>query len=378
MLIATASTVRRVSSRLCKFAPSTFTCNADRPTQNNCHRHNVPCEYGRLPTTEEDALAPPISPALPPKQPDPLGDTYWELRSFHHFAVQTSITLPGSHLSDVKDCWSLQVPIIALSYKPLWNEILALAALHLMAQGCQDTELLTCRAVSLDEALQTYRPALSKLSPETADAACFTAILLLVDAFAVLQHRELGTYEPPNQWLRIVRGARTVFEDSYSLAKTRSSSIMTIVSSFPGEKTPDIEHGARLLAHLLQPCAGEPLQSGLVTEIYKQTVRHLGSIHVATMSQEEPLALCRRLMSFPCLVPPLFLDLVEQKQPRALVMIGHFFALSIYIKHLWWVGDTPYREVQAIRGQLPVEFQHLMVWPCQLVEEQTRCAGNAT
>ncbi|KAK7993299.1 RhoGEF domain-containing protein [Apiospora arundinis] len=40
-------------------------------------------------------------------------------------------------------------------------------------------------------ALQTYRPSLGELTPLTADAAGFTVILLLIDAFATQRHRTL-------------------------------------------------------------------------------------------------------------------------------------------------------------------------------------------
>ena len=331
------------------------------------------CEYDRVPDTTEQVQgqSPPTPPAplLLRWSPELLDDAYWGLRAFHHFAVNTSETLPGSHIPSVKNCWTVQVPILALSHKPLRNEVVALAALHLSTQGCQDDELLACRASSLDAALQTYRPALGEIGPETADAACFTAILLLVDAFAVLQYRELVPYEPPMQWLRLARGARTVFEASYPLVKASSSSIMTIIASSPDE--PGLDAGANIMqtfVHLLQPCHGEKKQLQPVADIYERTALYLSAIQAAVMSHEGPLALCRRLMSFPCLVPPLFLDLVEQKEPRALAMIGHLFALSSHIKNLWWVGSTPSREVHAIRAYLPPELQHLMALPCRLVD----------
>lgn len=295
---------------------------------------------------------------------------YWELRAFHHFAVATCETLPGSHIPSVKKCWALQVPLLALSYKPLWNQLLALSALHLVTSGHDQSELLACRANYLDATLQSYRPALGRLSEETAESACFTSILLLVDTFATLQHRPLDNYcyEPPMQWLRVTQGARAVFEAS-ATDTDPTSSIMTIISSSnhnQGITSADRESRQRLY-YLLDTFPGEtpPLQG--VSQAYQETVDRLSLILAAWEAGEPLLALCRRLMSFACLVPCVFLELVEQKVPRALCILGHFFAVSVCAKDMWWVGEAPFREVHAIRACLPPELQHFMDWPYQII-----------
>ncbi|KAK8859122.1 hypothetical protein PGQ11_009856 [Apiospora arundinis] len=67
--------------------------------------------------------------------------------------------------------------------------------------------------------------------------------------------------------------------------------------------------------------------------------------------QPEPLLLCRGMLSFPCLVPPLFLDLLGRRDP---------WALATHVRELWWVGDTPGREVRAIYAGLPGRYRELL------------------
>jgi hypothetical protein len=264
----------------------------------------------------------------------------------------------------------MQVPLLALSYKPLWNQLLALSALHLVLSGHDQSELLECRASFLDATLQSYRPALGQLSEETAESACFTSILLLVDTFATLQHRPFDgyRYEPPMQWLRVTQGARAVFEAS-ATGTNPTSSIMTIISSSnhnQGITSADYESRHRF-HYLLDTFPGETPPLRGVALAYQQTVDRLSLIQAALEAGEPLLALCRRLMSFACLVPPVFLELVEQKAPRALCILGHFFAVSACAKDMWWVGEAPFREVHAIRAYLPPELQHFMEWPHQIV-----------
>ncbi|KAK8116481.1 C6 zinc finger domain protein [Apiospora kogelbergensis] len=342
---------------------------------------------------------------------------YWELRAFHHFTVATSATLPGSHAADVRDCFAVQAPILALSHKPLWNEMVALAALHLLSTAASEGQLqkdayqglLACREASLAAALQTYRPILSELGPHNADAAGFTAILLLVDAFATLGNRPLlmhendenapSTYAPPMQWLRIARGARTVLEEVLVLASApvqenvngpttkNPMSILTIITSYPTAQFVPTEAAAaptshfgtkNPFSHLMLAIPGEATQPPEILHAYIGAVEQLHRIQAAIdgpapdtttgKTQQQPaLLLCRGMLSFPCLVPPLFLDLVEWQEPRALVLLAHFFALMIHVGALWCVGDTPAREVRAIYRALPPRYHGLMRIPLELV-----------
>ncbi|KAK5636959.1 hypothetical protein RRF57_012671 [Xylaria bambusicola] len=328
---------------------------------NNCHRHNVSCEYDRVPNAKLGVSSPSSPPSSTSSRstrsstPAPAPNTalqgvagvtttrqeYWKLRVFHNFAVATSDTLPGSHIPAVKDCWSLQVPILALDHGPLLNGILAISALHLISSGHSDAGLRSYRAMSLNAALETHREALSLVGEqETADAACFTSILLLVDSFASLRHRPLGnTYQPPMQWLRLTHG------DRYLSGRNSTGRF----------------------SHLLQPLPDETPFSRETLDAYRQAVSLLDSIEAAAESGEPSRALSRGLMSFACLVPAQFLQLVEANEPRALVILGHLFALCAYARDLWWVADTPCREVFAIGDHPPLTMKPLVEWPQKLV-----------
>ncbi|KAI0506697.1 hypothetical protein F5B22DRAFT_440269 [Xylaria bambusicola] len=372
-------------------------CDETRPVCHNCHRHNVSCEYDRVPNANMCVLgvslpsSPPSStssrstrpstPALAPNTAFPGQEVataqheYWKLRVFHHFAVATSGTLAGSHIPAVKDCWSSQVPILALDHRSLLNAILAISALHLISSGHSDHELRSFRAMSLNVALEAHREALSLVrKQETADAACFTSILLLVDAFASLRHRPLdNTYQPPMQWLRLTHGVRCVIEALSSLVQTTGvkspASIMPIITSFSQDRYLSGRDSTGRFSHLLQPLPDETPFSRETLDAYREAVNLLDSIEAAAESREPARAISRGLMSFACLVPAQFLQLVETNEPRALVILAHLFALCAHARDLWWVGDTPYREVIAIGDYLPLTMKSLVEWPQKLVTQ---------
>jgi hypothetical protein len=77
----------------------------------------------------------------------------------------------------------------------------------------------------------------------------------------------------------------------------------------------------------------------------------------------------RRLILFPILVDQRFIDLVGEGNPRALVILAHFFALVAILKSFWFVGNTGTREVRAIAAHLPAHWQGMLEFPLRLVNE---------
>ena len=78
----------------------------------------------------------------------------------------------------------------------------------------------------------------------------------------------------------------------------------------------------------------------------------------------------RRVIGFPMLVHPRFVTLVEEEQPRALVILAHYFALVARLRGLWWMGDSGRREVLGIQSALPEEWQDAMQWPLESIADE--------
>ncbi|KAK3332669.1 hypothetical protein B0T19DRAFT_108811 [Cercophora scortea] len=401
-------------------------CNESRPVCNHCHRHGVPCHYSGPPASSQpgprlvnssyhyNAAVMSTSASAPSQQlsssqsppaffpyvtgsatfPDDSTSTgssdisghshdfrqrnqYWMLRGLLNFTVATSHTLPGTHIPSVRECWSIQVPELALEHEPLLDELLAFSALHMIrsrGEAESETALHSFRASRLDDALRAHRQSLNFLNRENANATCFTSILLLVDAFATLQDRELDPYSPPVQWLQMVRGARSVFAASFEMVKhDPSASIMAIVRSsadFTDGTSMFTKANLQRFAYLVHgddmgdgcPLADLPPE---ILDAYRQTVGYIGAVQASIEAGEHRMGICRRLMSLAALIPAPFIDLVEERRHRALIILAHFFAIAAHVTDIWWVGETPFREVYAIRDNLPASLQHLMAWPLE-------------
>lgn len=308
------------------------------------------------------------------------------MRALHHFTVVTTRTLPGTNNPRVHECWSVHAPRLALDYEPLLNALIAISALHMIRTASKDSPsqpvdpgLLACRTTYLDAALRTHREGLDRPGPETVDAACFTSCLVLIDAFAMLQDRGVEPYEPPVRWLRIAQASRYVFQTLYPMVRANpKSTFMDIIGTASTNMyTPSAlfsESNAQKLPHLIRQSCLEAADRGEshdpeILDAYQKTTGCIGSIVSAVEAGEPTMTLCRRIMTFACFVPVGYSDLVEEMKPHALVILAHFFALSVHAKELWWVGDMPDREVFAIRDQIPSGLQHLMDGPLHSLQE---------
>lgn len=104
-------------------------------------------------------------------------------------------------------------------------------------------------------------------------------------------------------------------------------------------------------------------------EAYEHTLSFIGAIQVALdAGVEGPDQILRRCLGFPGLIPKRFIDMVEERRPRALVILAHYFAYLARFREIWWIGDSGAREVRAIAGILAPEWREMMGWPVGEVE----------
>lgn len=118
-------------------------------------------------------------------------------------------------------------------------------------------------------------------------------------------------------------------------------------------------------AHELQESWDEDVQ-----DAYLSTLNYIGGIWKAMQDRQPPGSVARRLIVFPLFVNTRFVDMVDEKRPRALVIMAHYFALLAMLRGFWWVGDAGPREVRAIVKELPLEWQPSLAWPLEILKDQ--------
>jgi hypothetical protein len=265
----------------------------------------------------------------------------------------------------VLESWSIEVPRLALQHDNLLYPMFSISALHLLKAEPQNQELLAARQSYMTLSLQEHRRAIAALNDRSAEAVVFASTLILMDAFASLQLRNLEPYSPPREWLQMSRGAGSVYGAARGFFSDRTiAKFMAITMAEPGMQESDIldddDNREAYCGLLRQDLKTDEVWDDETRECYERTLNYIGSVQIAIQNGEHAMGITRRIMAFAVLAPKKFIEAVEQKRPRALVVLAHFFALGQGLEDIWWFGDTAQREIRAIWNELLPGWQELV------------------
>ncbi|RFU79621.1 zn2-c6 fungal-type dna-binding domain-containing [Trichoderma arundinaceum] len=393
------------------YAPNLFYAfyvrNPNNEAQGCCIRHQVDCLYDRANRCE--ASRPDISKILDPaprqirttaaqaaarsdvhtEELMPVMATesrdrrYLELQLLHMWTTEVCQTLPGSYDPQNLKIWSSDVPKLALDYEPLLTAIFSYSLLYMVFSNSQvsitEDELFEYRAEYFEATLRHHRKALGSMDHRTANAAGFTSIILIFDAFAALRERWIQSmrpnmpYKPPTEWLQMCRGVRNVVALGLDMVGEDPNASLNIMArgatDFINPEIVYSEANRARFAHLLS-ANGDKIDDDADNEAYTNAVAYIGSIAAANEAGEVPLKVARRLTIFPIILHSRFLALLDMLSPRAMVILAHYFALVYTLDGLWWVGNCPEKEIEAIMANLSSEWHGMMEWPLQVLRNR--------
>ncbi|PHH63798.1 hypothetical protein CDD81_5455 [Ophiocordyceps australis] len=411
----------RAGCRRCKNRK--IKCDELHPRCGNCTKHGVLCDFENpqvvesftpAPTPVDTALdgahvtAPPSTnlqlgingarpPSRSPKSPRPAAapppltpstamtispgharhpDRLVEFRLLHHFITKTSSTLLiNPHVAE--DVWQRRVPQIAFDDKPyLMDAILSVAALHLRTECPDDRSLVRISHTYAASTLTQYRSCLDRaMSADNAEALFLTATLIAFQSSAsrIFVKEETDAdragsndrYTLPMPWFHAFQGVKTIVAASWQWIRN-SEVVKAVIDSQPSLQLdlnplgPDSFFG-HLLDGLEEELANEPQSH---TQATSQAYSHAVSVlNWAHKNVHAPATL-----AFPASVSRRYVELVEEKRPRALVILACFFALLKRMDDVWWLKDAARREVTGLVNMFEpgsVWWRHLE-WPVRI------------
>ncbi|KAI0422169.1 hypothetical protein F5X98DRAFT_327087 [Xylaria grammica] len=316
--------------------------------------------------------------------PDGPWRRLWELRLLHNSQSRMRQPFSEPTTPDVERMWSEDVPDMAISFAQkqgrcslLYVE-LAHSALHMWTTSTDKQE-----REELIKLQQTYQLMCSKeqrrdvdeiphASPKLLDYICFTALRIVAHSLALVQTLSLDPWEPPLQWLYMGHGAGSVFRKASDALEAGNSSIIgKFVNSPPMLRNAEdlilSDHSqlAWLLDHPSHPSSIEAqtdqeLNDEGVRSVYEQALAYTCSVLRAIDRKEPQVAIARRLGGFAVWVPIEFSKFIEQRRPRALVILAHFMSIWLDYDNIWLIGRAGEWQIRCIHKNLPVE------WSCKL------------
>lgn len=243
-------------------------------------------------------------------------------------------------------------------------------------------DLLTAHRNYFDRALHEQRNAITDINANTADGTCLAAVLLgmtvLVHESQTLALDDLKDYTLPLQWFYSVRSFSTCLNAARPFLHS-DSAIQMLLTSKPTIDIPTFhpsENSTFLYLLEWQPRIDREPMDEATMETYQKSLVLVQYVHKHVEERTSWKTLGRRIMAFPNLVPQDFATFLEQRRPRAMVMLAHLIALTKPLNSKWWIfnGVAEYH-VKGIAQLVPPEWQWAMNWPLETIEKEFETDG---
>ncbi|KAK0729210.1 hypothetical protein B0T21DRAFT_413301 [Apiosordaria backusii] len=334
--------------------------------------------------------APPMSSTTAP------GHRLLELKLMHHYTVLTCKTFTFT-APVTEDIWKITVPNLAFSgSQHLADSILAVAALHLRSINPNDKEIVRASHAYMAASLEEYSATLNQgINHTNAEALFLTAALIAFQSTATRvfmkdeglsigtssltspkprshHQAQAGCYAIPFTWFHSFQGVKAITAASWQYL--RVSPVVTQVINSQAALQLDFRTGPEtFFGHLLEgleeelasphptgldarvPLTSRPLpprDSPETISATRQAYQHA----VAVLNWAHKIPHKGAPLAFPATVSKRFIELLEERRPRALAILACFFALLKSLDGVWWLQGMARREVLGVVSLFNSDF----------------------
>ncbi|KAI9744143.1 MAG: hypothetical protein M1818_002295 [Claussenomyces sp. TS43310] len=362
-------------------------CDETWPSCTSCLRRHVSCEYAapqiKDGQVERQAYASSDSPErhkVSPSPPYRVIETFelalsvesterrlLEMQLMHHFVTKTVRTdFLSIHDENILEMWSSTAPSLALKYPFLLNTILSIAALHITKIDPEQKDMADVHRAYFNAAISGHRHVIRDINPDNAEAVCIATILIALPPFILLQSTAVEEYAPPLQIFHLLAGNKPLFRQALPLVP-RTSKVLYVITTKPNIH--DFEQEIRrdihrqVFSHLSQWRAPGEVVDPDSLAAYNYMLNFVGCILNALENGVDVLQIRRMLYSLPTLTPSIYVERLQDRNPRALVILAYYFSLAKAVDGVWWMRGIAEREVLGIQTILPEHWQWAMAWP---------------
>lgn len=296
---------------------------------------------------------------------NPASSRLLELKLMHHFTAITSQTFSDTEAQ--KLAWQIDIPALAYDEQCLMDAILAVAALHLRSLQPNDQALIRASHGYMASALAQYSSLLnSGVSAFNAEALFSTSALIAFQASASRRFDEDGGYTLPLAWFHSFQGVKTVVMTSWQWLRT-SDRVYPIINGQPALALNLDPERKSFFAPLLE---GMEEQIDSLPDRQKEETRQAYEHAVAFLNWSHQRPVRNRILGFAATVSRRFVELLDQRDPRALVIASCFFALTKAVDDVWWLQGIAKKEVNGICSLLPSSWWPRMEWPLRVANHE--------
>ncbi|GAB1204245.1 hypothetical protein APSETT445_002894 [Aspergillus pseudonomiae] len=259
--------------------------------------------------------------------------------------------------------WRVVVPREAIHHPFLMHGILALSALHLAFDNSgttKESHLMIARSYQ-SQARVGLEKVKGKLNNSNTNAVFALYHILIVSAFAlplIVESNEDQT--PLDELCEIFRLTRAMGDSIPAMITGVKLGEMKelVESSDPPPRMPDTSRLA-IMALLRMNATLARQNPAHESDVYSPTIKYLGeSLDKFARGGEIMIATFQWIFQ----IPPRFVDLLRERQPFALIVLGHFAVILHSLREHWWMGEWGARLIRQIGQHLDTEAKQSLNW----------------
>jgi hypothetical protein len=306
-------------------------------------------------------------------------------------------SFPSAEDEPTLEMWCNHVVAMAFEHPFLLNSIFSLAALHLdfverseprevdkaSSSAFPAVQKPTCpiaparaHGMYFNAAAKQQREALANVSAQNGNALWMTTIVLSLQAIALARDEpQEAMYKSPLPWLHMLRGI------SEMEATVKPFARPTTLLDFIVQKESSNVHS--LLNHesdinLEDPKIFDQLEDWeqvygpdsehFSKDAYKKAIYFMRRLYRSARGGIHA-DIFRLLLRPDAITTPQFLLSVENRRPRAFVILACYCAMTMSVDDHWVFRGMARREVRGILSLLPSQWHWAMEWPLQVINE---------
>lgn len=297
------------------------------------------------------------------------------LKLLHFYTTTTSLTLyalPSRHR-----VWTTIVPEIAFLHPFLLHGLLAITALHRARLQSDPTSSLWAEAsFHHQNALSLFRSALSNVTIENCDACfAFSSILAIYawassggtgDLFFIGTSR-LEQDVGPIEWFQLLRGASTLLKTFWAdMEKGPLSPILKLWEGSeepPDQTSPEDDAKFLTLMRLWDPSPGN--LTGSEVDALNKALNLLRHVYGQLPYFGMRVCAISATFSWPVQVPDVYIEMVQKRQPEALILLAHYCLLLNRVNNFWWIQGMSRHLLENIHQSIGTKLESWIGWPLQ-------------
>lgn len=289
-----------------------------------------------------------------------------DLELMHHYSTVSYRTISdGSVLAAV---WQIRVPKEAVTHPFLMHGLLALSALHLLElneDNQRHQHYVNLATSHQSRALALFRRELNNITPSNCRAMFAFSSIAAILAFAFAHTtgaQPLPLIDEIVQIFSLLRGIHEVIQAASEWFEKIADLLPPKIECDPGSVPQEVRQNIAALLTL-----NADVQRTELSNDEQQACEH--AIAELLVSFEKIYSQHGPLMAFrwPVLLKPLYISLLKERRPMALVILAYYCVPMHTLGNRWWLKNWGYQLLETIYQLLDTSWRDSIRWPVRVV-----------